>query len=74
NPTAYLANFYEEDKILFNINKELEKEQSEQAESLLNKNVHVFAQKISKDKQTVGLGQTNLVYYEIDTGNAKPIS
>ncbi|CAG8801363.1 10217_t:CDS:1, partial [Gigaspora rosea] len=41
-----------ENRILFNVNKELEKEQSEQADSLLNENVHVFAQKISKDRQT----------------------
>ncbi|CAG8844400.1 38866_t:CDS:1, partial [Gigaspora margarita] len=48
------------DKILFNINKELEKERFEQAKSLLNKNNHVFTQKISKEEQTVGLEQTDL--------------
>lgn len=74
NLTAYLVESCKENKILFNINKELEREQLEQAESLLNKSVHIFAQKISKEGQTVGLGQTNLVYHEIDTGNAKPIS
>ncbi|CAG8828216.1 28491_t:CDS:2, partial [Gigaspora margarita] len=36
----------EKDKILFNISKELEKEQFRQAESLLNENTHMFAQKI----------------------------
>ncbi|CAG8817270.1 22230_t:CDS:2, partial [Gigaspora rosea] len=43
---------YEENKILFNTNKELEWEQLEQVENLLNENVHNFAQKISKDRQT----------------------
>ncbi|CAG8821664.1 15472_t:CDS:2, partial [Gigaspora margarita] len=40
NPTAYLADSCEKDKILFNINKELEKEQFSLAESLLNENTH----------------------------------
>ncbi|CAG8712770.1 18797_t:CDS:2, partial [Gigaspora margarita] len=34
----------------------------------------VYAKKISKSGQTVGLEQTNLVLHEINTGNAKPIS
>ncbi|CAG8684774.1 5094_t:CDS:1, partial [Gigaspora rosea] len=45
----------------------METEQSEQADSLLNENAHIFAQKISKDGQTVSLGQTNLVCHEINT-------
>ncbi|CAG8485345.1 16060_t:CDS:2 [Gigaspora margarita] len=55
------ADSCEKDKISFNINKKLEKEQFRQAESLLNENAHVFAQKISKKRQTVGLEQTVLV-------------
>ncbi|CAG8794819.1 7481_t:CDS:2, partial [Gigaspora margarita] len=54
------TNSCKKDKISFNINKELEKEQFEQAESLLNKNTHVFAQKISKEEQIVELEQTDL--------------
>ncbi|CAG8834092.1 25723_t:CDS:2, partial [Gigaspora margarita] len=33
---------------------------ADSSESLLNKNTHVFTQKISKDEQTVVLGQTDL--------------
>ncbi|CAG8521050.1 11163_t:CDS:2 [Gigaspora margarita] len=68
NPAVYLADSCEKDRILFNINEELEKEQFGQTESLLNKNTYVFTQKISKDDQTVGLVQTNLVCYEINMG------
>ncbi|CAG8841948.1 6509_t:CDS:2, partial [Gigaspora margarita] len=50
----------EKNKILFNVNEKLEKEQFSLAESLLNENTHVFTQKISKAEQTVGLEQTNL--------------
>ncbi|CAG8853479.1 26516_t:CDS:2, partial [Gigaspora margarita] len=46
NPAAYLANSCEKDRILFNINKELEKKQFEQAKSLLNENTQMFTQKI----------------------------
>ncbi|CAG8817710.1 38423_t:CDS:2, partial [Gigaspora margarita] len=74
NPTAYLANSCEKDKISFNINKELEKEQFRQAENLLNENVHVFTQKISKKGQTVGLGLTDLLYYEINMEDARLIA
>ncbi|CAG8501192.1 5972_t:CDS:1, partial [Gigaspora rosea] len=63
-----------ENEILFNTNKDLSKEQYKQAECLLHNNIKIFAQKISKDRQTVGLEQTNLVCHEIDIDNAKPIS
>ncbi|CAG8737574.1 749_t:CDS:2, partial [Gigaspora margarita] len=52
NPAAYLADFCEKDKILFNVNKELKKEQFGQAESLLNENTHeseVSVQEILSD-------------------------
>ncbi|CAG8740934.1 29538_t:CDS:2 [Gigaspora margarita] len=55
NSASYLANSCEKDKILFNVNKELEKEQFRQAESLLNKNTYIFIQKISKEGQMVEL-------------------
>ncbi|CAG8816382.1 28459_t:CDS:2, partial [Gigaspora margarita] len=38
--------FFSDNKILFNVNKELEKKQFGQAESLLNENTYIFAQKI----------------------------
>ncbi|CAG8584649.1 20809_t:CDS:2, partial [Gigaspora rosea] len=60
NPAAYLVNSEEENEILFNTNKNLSKEQYKQAECLLHDNDNIFAQKISKDEQTVGLEQTNL--------------
>ncbi|CAG8586217.1 4822_t:CDS:1, partial [Gigaspora rosea] len=42
-------------------------------EELLQNNANSFATKISKIGQTVGLGQTNLVCYEIPIDDAKPI-
>ncbi|CAG8792518.1 2420_t:CDS:2, partial [Gigaspora margarita] len=42
NPAAYLADSCEKDKILFNVNEELEKEQFGLAEILLNENTHLF--------------------------------
>ncbi|CAG8841351.1 42644_t:CDS:1, partial [Gigaspora margarita] len=48
------------DKGSFNINSELTVEQQNQVVDLLKETPQVYAKKISKSGQTVGLEQTNL--------------
>ncbi|CAG8759204.1 3098_t:CDS:2, partial [Racocetra fulgida] len=77
NLAAYLARFLlvpqELNESSFAINSELMSEQQSQATNLLLEYTSSFAEKISKNRQPVKLEQTNLVYHEINTKNAKPI-
>ncbi|CAG8665687.1 25355_t:CDS:2, partial [Racocetra persica] len=47
--------------------------EEEKAKKILLNNYQIFAENISKEEQTLELGQTKEVCYKIDTPDAKPI-
>ncbi|CAG8849369.1 24135_t:CDS:2, partial [Racocetra persica] len=70
NLAAYLIESLEshqEPKILFAIYNEFSSNRQQQAQDLLQKNIKVFAEKISKMEQMVRLGYTSLIQHEINT-------
>ncbi|CAG8803197.1 7944_t:CDS:1, partial [Racocetra persica] len=48
-------------------------DQQQQIQNLLYQNIRIFAEKISKMGQIVGLRHINLIYYEINTKNTLSI-